>query len=63
MRERNAAELHPAQYLLEPSYPQRKYGAPGRNRTANLCVRSATLYPIELRARTVKILYLIVITA
>jgi hypothetical protein len=29
-----------------------KIGAPGRIRTADHCVRSAVLYPAELRARS-----------
>jgi hypothetical protein len=31
-----------------------KDGAPGQSRTADLLVRSQTLYPAELRAHTVK---------
>src|ERR1019366_327600 len=33
---------------------KRKSGAPGQSRTADLLVRSQTLYPAELRAHTVK---------
>ena len=32
------------------------HGAPGGGRTHNLCLRRATLYPIELRVRTVRTL-------
>ena len=33
-----------------PSYATSRFGAPDKNRTRNLLVRSQTLYPVELQA-------------
>ena len=38
----------------------RQYGDPGRTRTPNLLIRSQLLYPVELRDRTLEILFEVV---
>ena len=45
---------------LPTELPRHIYGAPGRNRTCNLLVRSQTLYPIELRVPLIQVFYLMI---
>ena len=39
-----------------PSYATSRNGAPDKNRTRNLLVRSQTLYPVELQAHNVQVM-------
>jgi hypothetical protein len=44
-----ASRSHVSDFLFDPDF-----GAPGRIRTADHCVRSAVLYPAELRAQPLR---------
>ena len=50
-----ARETPDAVLILDKPQMLSEFGAPGRIRTADHCVRSAVLYPAELRARARKL--------